>query len=294
MSELQPGSSIHRYEILKVLGSGAFGVVYLVQHKTLGYEVVIKEYLPRTLAHRVGGKVVPLQANVEDIFEQSLLRFKQECETLLTLNHRNIVYVYDCFYDGGTAYMVMHKESGNTLWESYSEHIQQQQRALSWAQLAPVLPGVFDGLSYMHERELVHRDIKPGNIFLRAGNQIHPLLIDFGAVKVGRGFSSAYSQNTPVYAALEQDYDIHPIGPWTDIHALGVMLTELLTGERPLSAYERQQQMSQGHGDPICELIQAIRQREGATIANALMLATQLHPAQRLQSIEQLQSVLPH
>lgn len=294
MSELQPGHSIHRYEILKVLGSGAFGVVYLVQHKSLGYQVVIKEYLPRTLAHRVQGKVVPLQENVEEVFEQSLLRFKQECETLLTLNHPNIVYVYDCFYDGGTAYMVMHRETGNTLWESYAEQVQQQQRALQWQQLKRILPGVLEGLSYMHHRELVHRDIKPGNIFLRAGAQIHPLLIDFGAVKVGRGFSSAYAQNTPVYAALEQDYDIHPIGPWTDVHALGVMLTELLTGQRPLSAYERQQQVATGATDPILTLISAIADSEGTALAQALQQATQLHPQQRLQTIEQFQRALPH
>ena len=294
MSELQPGHSIHRYEILKVLGSGAFGVVYLVQHKSLGYQVVIKEYLPRTLAQRVQGKVVPLQANVEEVFEQSLLRFKQECETLLTLNHPNIVYVYDCFYDGGTAYMVMHRETGNTLWESYAEQVQQQQRPLKWKQLERILPGVLEGLTYMHQRELVHRDIKPGNIFLRAGTQIHPLLIDFGAVKVGRGFSSAYAQNTPVYAALEQDYDIHPIGPWTDVHALGVMLTELLTGQRPLSAYERQQQVAAGASDPILPLISAIADSEGTALAQALLQATQLHPQQRLQSIEQFQRALPH
>ncbi|WP_127348074.1 serine/threonine protein kinase [Pseudidiomarina mangrovi] len=294
MSELQPGSSIHRYEIIKVLGSGAFGVVYLVRHKSLDYQVVIKEYLPRTLAHRVQGKVVPLQANVETIFEQSLLRFKQECETLLTLNHPNIVYVYDCFYDGGTAYMVMHKESGNTLWESYAEQVQQQQRALAWRQLQPIMPGVLSGLQYMHERELIHRDIKPGNIFLRAGQRIHPLLIDFGAVKVGKGFSSAYAQNTPVYAALEQDYDIHPIGPWTDVHAIGVMLTELLTGQRPLSAYERQQQVAAGVTDPIVTIIDEIAAREGAQLAQALLHATQLHPQQRLQTIEQLQRALTH
>lgn len=294
MSELQPGSRIHRYEILKVLGSGAFGVVYLVQHVSLGYQVVIKEYLPRTLAHRVQGRVVPLQANVEEVFEQSLLRFKQECETLLTLNHNNIVYVYDCFYDGGTAYMVMHRETGNTLWESYAEQVQQQQRALRWQQLAKIMPGVLHGLAYMHQRELIHRDIKPGNIFLRAGTQIHPLLIDFGAVKVGRGFSSAYAQNTPVYAALEQDYDIHPIGPWTDVHALGVMLTELLTGQRPLSAYERQQQVAAGNVDPIMALIADIAEREGTALAQALVQATQLHPQQRIQTIEQLQRALPH
>lgn len=294
MSELQPGNSIHRYEILKVLGSGAFGVVYLVQHKTLGYQVVIKEYLPRTLAHRVQGKVVPLQANVEEVFEQSLLRFKQECETLLTLNHPNIVYVYDCFYDGGTAYMVMHKESGNTLWESYADQVQQQQRSLSWQQLERIMPGVLQGLTYMHNRELIHRDIKPGNIFLRAGAQIHPLLIDFGAVKVGRGFSSAYAQNTPVYAALEQDYDIHPIGPWTDVHALGVMLTELLTAQRPLSAYERQQCVAAGETDPILPLIRMIAEQEGSELAQVLLQATQLHPHHRLQSIDQLQRALPH
>lgn len=292
MSALQPGQSIHRYEIMQVLGTGAFGVVYLVRHRSLGYQVVIKEYLPQSLVQRIQGQVVPSLAQHAEVYEQSLHRFVQECETLLRLDQENIVYVYDCFYDHGTAYMVMHYERGNTLWQSYADQVQRREQPLSWRQLAPIVPGVLDGLAYMHRHELVHRDIKPGNIFLRAGERIHPIIIDFGAVKVGRGFISAYAQATPVYAAIEQEFDVHPIGPWTDIHAVGVMLAELLTGQRPLSAYERQQVMAQGMTDPIQSILQQVAQREGRRLASALHDATLLAAEQRTASIEQLRRAL--
>ena len=292
MSALQPGSKIHRYIVQKVLGSGGFGVVYQAQHKTLGYQVVIKEYLPQALAKREQGQVYPLSAEVADIYQHALTRFKAECETLLTLNHDNIVYVYDCFYDAGTAYMVMHQEHGSTLWQSYAEHVQRYKQAMSWQQLSTVLPGILAGLDYMHQRGVIHRDIKPGNIFLRSGNVVHPLLIDFGAVKVSGGYVSQYAQNTPCYAALEQDYDIHPIGPWTDVHALGVMLTELLTGQRPDTAYQRQTMLAEHGSDLILPLLQQVAQQNGDKVAQALYGATLLDPKKRLQSVAAFRQAL--
>lgn len=293
MSALAAGSFIQRYQVEKVLGSGAFGIVYLASHKALGYQVVIKEYLPQALATRVNGQVVPLNNSVAEVYQQSLQRFTLECETLLTLNHANIVYVYDCFYAAGTAYMIMQYETGSTLWQSYVNQLQQQQQPFSWSQLTKVLPGVFAGLHYMHQRQIVHRDIKPGNIFLRAGDVIHPLLIDFGAVKQAGGYVSQYAQNTPAYSALEQEYGIHPIGPWTDVHALGVMIAELLTTQRPQTAYERQQAVSTGQADSITQLLQYISQHCNAVVADALYCATRLDPTQRFQSINDFKLALP-
>ncbi|GGW73391.1 serine/threonine-protein kinase [Alishewanella tabrizica] len=293
MSALAAGCSIHRYLIEQVLGSGAFGIVYLAQHKSLGYQVVIKEYLPQALAARVNGEVMPLNATVTEVYQQSLQRFALECETLLTLNHDNIVYVYDCFYASGTAYMVMHFETGSTLWQSYVGQVQQQQRPFNWQQLAKVLPGVFAGLHYMHQRQIVHRDIKPGNIFLRAGAVVHPLLIDFGAVKQAGGYASQYAQNTPAYSALEQEYGIYPIGPWTDVHALGVMIIELLTMQRPDTAYQRQQAVTAGLDDPISQQLRYLATLTDAGVVHALYGATRLDPAQRIQSIYDFKAALP-
>ena len=145
----------------------------------------------------------------------------------------------------------------------------------------------------MHQRQIVHRDIKPGNIFLRAGGAVHPLLIDFGAVKQAGGYISQYAQSTPAYSALEQEYGIHPIGPWTDVHALGVMIAELLTTQRPQTAYERQQAVSAGQADSITQLLQYISQHCDTVVADALYCATRLDPTQRFQSINDFKLALP-
>ena len=293
MSALAPGDRIHRYIVEQVLGSGAFGIVYLCRHVSLGYQVVIKEYLPQALASRVNGKVVAKSADVAEVYNESLHRFTLECETLLRLDHANIVLVYDCFYDAGTAYMVMHYEVGNTLWQYYSAQVQQYQQAYSWWQLAEVLPGVFAGLQYMHQRSIVHRDIKPGNIFLRSGHTVHPLLIDFGAVKQSGGYVSQYAQNTPAYCALEQEYGVHPIGPWTDIYALGVMITELVTGQRPDPAFARQQAMAKGQQDSMTTLLTQVHQQQNERLAEALYYATQLDATKRFQTIGDFKAALP-
>ncbi|WP_333609219.1 serine/threonine protein kinase [Arsukibacterium sp.] len=293
MSALSPGSLIHRYEVEQVLGAGAFGIVYLARHKSLGYQVVIKEYLPEALACRLDGQVLAKSAAVAEIYHESLQRFTLECETLLKLDHDNIVFVYDCFYASGTAYMVMQYESGTTLWQHYATQVQQQQQPFSWWQLSQILPGVFAGLHYMHQRQIVHRDIKPGNIFLRTGTKVHPLIIDFGAVKQAGGYVSQYAQNTPAYCALEQEYGIHPIGPWTDIHALGVMMAELLTMHRPQTAYQRQQALLAGEADSMSQLLLYISDQGDARLAEALYFATRLDPTERFQSISDFKAALP-
>lgn len=291
---LHPGQTIQRYVIERVLGKGGFGVVYLARHETLEYQVVIKEYLPKGLARRVAdGRVEPVSPAAAEAFQQSLLKFRQECEALLTLDHPNIVYVYDCFFALGTAYLVMHREVGCTLWDRFAGQIQAEQTPLSWQQLSACLPGVFAGLEYIHSRRLVHRDIKPGNIFLREGGFASPLLIDFGAVKFTGGFVSRHAQNTPIYAALEQEYDISPIGPWTDIHALGVTMIELLTGNRPDTAYDRQEIQNRTGQDALLPFLNQINAHYGGVVADALKGATELSPESRFQTVADFRSALP-
>lgn len=292
MSALPIGSKIHRYEIIQVLGSGGFGVVYLARHRSLGYQVVIKEFLPQSLACRTEQGVMPLNADVEPIFRNSLQKFTTECTTLLQLDHPNIVYVYDCFYDNGTAYMLMHYEIGNTLWQSYCDQFTRSNQPFSWPQLHSILPGVFSGLHYMHQRQLVHRDIKPSNIFLRAGTKLHPLIIDFGAVKSSGGFVSQYAQKTECYAAIEQESHLFPIGPWTDIHALGVLMLELLTTQRPLPAFKRQLTVAAAQQDPIKEQLDSICSWYGSQLADILQCATQLDPTKRFQDIPSFSNAL--
>lgn len=291
---LHPGQKIQRYVIERVLGMGGFGVVYLAFHETLEYQVVIKEYLPKGLARRVeGGRVEPVSSAAADPFQQSLLKFRKECEALLMLEHPNIVYVYDCFFALGTAYLVMHREVGCTLWERFASQMQTEQSPISWAQLSASLPGILAGLEYIHSRRLVHRDIKPGNIFLRDSMFASPLLIDFGAVKFTGGFVSRYAQNTPIYAALEQEYDLFPIGPWTDIHALGITMIELLTGSRPGTAYERQDDQVKTGQDSLLPFLSQIAAGYGSAVAEALRDATVLSPEFRFQSVADFRSALP-
>ncbi len=292
MRILPNGSQIARYEVVRAIGEGAFGVVYLARHISLGYEVAIKEYIPTIFATRTPTGVVPISPEFQQEFQLALDKFIEESELLAQLDHPNIVQVYDCFIERGTAYMVMQYQTGVSIFNSYLEHHKRFQRAFTFDELKPILPGIFKGLAYMHRLSLVHRDIKPSNIFIGAKGRLHPMIIDFGTAKVSGGINSHYSPSTEGYAGLEQETPIYPLGPWTDVHAVGVMMTVLLTGEPPVSAQARQQALYKSQFDPMENPLHKISIQYGKAFAKVLSRSIALEPSNRFQDIPSFSNAL--
>jgi serine/threonine-protein kinase len=220
---ISPGDQIGgRYEIVRVLGVGGTGAVFEARHMTLGRAVAIKLLLPELAAN----PVVPH-------------RFLQEARTANEVRHKNIVEVIDFGADNGRLYMVMELLHG----ESLADFVQRE---------APVAPGrivrilepVMGALATAHARGIVHRDVKPQNIFLQQGEgdgEPVPKLIDFGIAKriVGGDAqltSTGMILGTPAYMAPEQARADRHVTHAADQYSLGVILYQALTGHIPYEA----------------------------------------------------------
>ena len=232
---LPPGTRLRNYELISVLGQGAFGITYLARDTLLGRELAIKEYLPSSLAVREGGTtVVPRSTQLAEDFVWGRERFLDEARTLVTLESvPAVVRVYDYLEANGTAYMVMALARGETL----------EQRLTREGSLPPpiverLLHHLLDGLEQVHATGFLHRDIKPANIILDAKN--NPTLIDFGASRASMAnrTTAMTAVFTPRYAAAEQ-HTSDEQGPWTDIYGLSVTLYCAVAGRPPPTAVER-------------------------------------------------------
>jgi serine/threonine protein kinase len=271
---------VQEYRIVRVLGAGSFGIVYVAENKYFNETVALKEFLPTELACRLeGSRVAPLSSETDETYLWALNKFLDEARTLRELGypipHRNIVRVRQFIEANDTAYMVMDYEEGRPL-----SRILDKRGTLPEKELKNILEPLLDGLERVHEANVWHRDVKPNNILIRADGS--PVLIDFGAARreVAGTDPSVMSAFTPAYAALEQVYAAGQQGPWTDIYALGATLYRAVAGKRPTNATERFLQCV-----AYTPAIQAAEGDYSQTFLAAIDAALELKPQDRPQSI---------
>ena len=243
LNALPPGTVLRDYVIESELGSGGFSIVYLARHHLKSdWLYAIKEFLPAELAARArdGTGVRPLNTEAQSAFADGLRRFRDEAEQLRKFrNERYIVSCLNYFEENDTAYLVMDYDDGLPL----SEFLRRREAAgqpFTEADLLAVVEPLLEGLTVVHRAGVLHRDIKPGNIFVRrqddiTGRPAHPVLIDFGAAKQNYLVRHSRSQApyTPGYAAYEQVSSMGETGPWTDIYAIGALMWRMVAGGCP-------------------------------------------------------------
>jgi serine/threonine-protein kinase len=203
--------TVGRYEVIGELGRGAMGVVYKAQDPTIGRVVAMKTM--RLDTHGL---------ETEDM----LRRFKNEARAAGLLNHPNIVTIYDAGEQDGMFYIAMEFIEGTTLHSMLSE-----QRVLPPEEVIKIARQVCRGLDYAHAGGIIHRDIKPANIMITAKGMVK--IMDFGIAKAGGGMTNTGQVlGTPNYMSPEQVKG-KPLDGRSDLFSFGVMLYEMLTGEKP-------------------------------------------------------------
>ena len=192
------GTQVQEYVIEDVLGVGTFGITYRATDTHLGISVVIKEYLPESYARRSGDNgVSAISDDTKEIFLWGRERFLDEAKILAKFHHPNIVRVNRYFMANDTAYFVMDFEEGETLQSILSR----TEQPLGETEIVGIFTQVLNGLSVVHQQKYLHRDIKPGNIYIRQDKRA--MLIDFGAARNEiSGDGSTTVQETPCYAPV--------------------------------------------------------------------------------------------
>ncbi len=292
---LPAASVLDRYRIKRVLGAGGFGITYRANETTLPADdplraVAIKEYLPFEIALRMPDRMTVgvIAAEDEEDYRFGLTRFEAEARTLAKFEHPGIVAVRRFFTANNTAYIVMPYVRGIDL-----STILNNPDWLTEDEILHLLPPILDALEHVHWAGFLHRDIKPGNIFIRRADY-RPILLDFGAARMALGTRSRKLTTllTPGYAPFEQYITDGNQGPWTDIYALGGVLYAATTKERPAEANMRIGAVANGRKDPYAPAVRKGNRRFSRKLLGAIDAAMALREQDRPQSIDDFRRLL--
>jgi serine/threonine protein kinase len=238
--DLSEGSQIgRRYVIDRRIGKGAAGVVFEASHLVIGKKVALKCLYPQHRATRT-----------------SVERFFREARIAATVEHPNVIEVFDGGDEDGVLFLAMELLEGETLGERIDRG------AVGVSEAIEIFLGIMDGVAAVHERGVIHRDLKPDNIFLvkpRPGRLGGAKVLDFGISKLMEpGLRELTSlgtvMGTPFYMAPEQVANTRDVDARADVYSLGVMLYEALAGDLPYpeeSVIEIFKRAQEGNAAPL-------------------------------------------
>ena len=280
-AELKEGDRLvdGRYQILRVIGRGGFGITYEVGDRRLQRRVAMKELFPES-AFRTGSMVLtPPQGRAA--FRAARERFMREARVLARFTHPGIVRIYEVFEEHGTAYLVMELLEGRTL----IELLEQRNRPLTEAEVLDVAGRVAAALRPVHAAGILHRDINPSNIMMTRHGRI--VVIDFGLARdYDEGETEGMTQVvTPGYAPLEQHRGEGRFGPFTDVYGLAATCYRLTTGKVPISAVERD-------GVAVLPAPHKLNPAISKAVSDGILDGLELEPTHRPQDLDSFLSRL--
>ena len=279
---LKPGTALlhGQFRIEKFLNAGGFGVTYLARD-SLDRLVVIKECFPSSMCCREKGQVKARSRQHQPEFDAVVKHFGQEARRLSKLQHPHIVGIHQVFEDNSTAYMALDFVRGRDMLDI----IEDPRQKLHPQDVKTVLLRVLEAIYYIHQNDVLHRDISPDNILIDGkGN---PVLIDFGAAKeeatrASRALSAlhvvkdGYSPHEFYIAGSTQDAS-------SDIYSLGATFYHVLTGAPPPDSQTRVSSIAAERPDPFEPLSGRFPKYEDSFL-HAIDKALAVFPPDRIQS----------
>lgn len=236
------------YKIMDVLGQGTFGITYKAKVEMKGalgrldsnMYVAVKEFFMKEVNGRENSSVTSGSTSNGGLFYYYRDKFEREARNLSTLSHPNIVKVLEAFHANGTTYYSMEYIDGISLDKKIA---QSPQGRIPLTEAIETLKQIGAAIAFMHSRNMLHLDVKPGNVMMRKDGTA--VLIDFGLSKQytsdGEPESSTkVGAGTPGYAPIEQAsyHEGKGFPTMMDVYALGGTLFKMLTGQRPPEASE--------------------------------------------------------
>jgi hypothetical protein len=257
-----------RFKILATIGAGSMGVVYQAKDRLLGRTVALKvmRLHPSGSPQRTGGL------------------FLVEARAIARLNHENIIRLFDAGVWREVPYLVIEYLEGRPLYQFLRREQFPPLRAVA------IMVQVLDGLEHAHSHDIVHRDLKPSNVFLLGDGRIK--ILDFGLAQMAAAMGSVpAAAGTPGYMAPEQ-WRGEPQDQRVDLWAAGVMLFEMLAGDRPFQAEsttELRKQVTAHAEPPSLQRLSPWLPREAEAL---LHKALQKQPEQRFQTAAEMRTAL--
>ncbi len=263
------GTMIRDYALVRLLGTGASGMVYLAQHSTTHQEVAIK-FLVGEWASQ----------------EEFIRRFINEAKLCASLQHENIIHVYEGGEEDQTHFMIMEYVNGTDL-----THFLEVHDKVKEGKVVPWLKQAARGLSYAHSHGIIHRDLKPANIMLTKDGLIK--IADLGLSKnLSANDNSSMTMSgsvigTPYYISPEQARNSKNVGARTDIYSLGATFYHLVTGDPPFRGDSSAEVMAKHMNEQIVQ-----PQRKNPALSDGFcdLLDKMLkkEPDDRLQTMEEV------
>ena len=279
------------YTIAEPLHSGGFGITYRATAQIMVGNIpqtatfTIKEFFMSKICSRDADGSVVVATENQQAFKYAKADFKTEAEILHSLKHANIVPVNEVFEQNNTVYYVM-SYLGNI---SLYQYVAENGGALQESQAKDIILPLTSALAYLHNRNILHLDIKPDNIMMvRHGNTIKPVLIDFGQAmyfvngkpkkdKGIRGYSKGYSP-------LELKQNVNTFSPSLDIYSLAATLLYMLSGVDPCDAEEQSTH----------KIYKTVPESVSQNTMDAIICGLQKETVRRPNDIASFQNILEH
>jgi serine/threonine-protein kinase len=258
---------VGRYELLQKIGAGGMGVVYRAKDTVIGRQVAVK-----------------MLVSDIDVSEETRERFFREARSAGQLTHRNIITIYDFGEEHGRAYIVMELLAGESL-----SSLLARNEPLPLERQVEIMTRVCEGLAFAHSRGIVHRDVKPANLFIMTDGQLK--ILDFGVARIASSklTRSGLIVGTPDFMSPEQVMG-KVVDARSDVFAAGSVFYQLLSGHKPFAAKKLPHVLN----NVIKEQPPAIPERAApAELTAIVMKALEKDPADRYQHmVEMLASLM--